>query len=274
MTRSSSTPPDAEAMRAIFAAGASECSSPEELHRLAIGELPPARCEELREHAADCPMCAVELELASDFAAGPDPAAAGAHRDDLAAIRRRLEANAPHRTTPAAGDEEAAGRRPAAARVLRFPTRFGPAAALLAAAALALAVGLGLHSFQPSTRPGEAPPLPPRPPAGSERGTTITGLAPAGDLDASPNRFVWQPVDGAARYRLTLRAVDDAVLWETETSGTAAELASDVIRLSPAVSYAWSVEAVDSAGRSLAWSERARFRIRPQPEGAISGDSR
>lgn len=260
--------PEEDAIQGIFASATAGCPAPEDYHRMAIGELAPERSEALRDHAAACPMCAVELELATDFAAGPDPAEAAARRDDLDAITARLEAAAAHRI-----DRSELEPRAQRGRLLRFPARFGAPAALLAAAALALVVGLGLHTFEsrPGAGSGDAPPLPPPPPAGVERGTAVSGLAPVGDLDAPPDGFTWSAAEGAESYRLTLLAVDDSVLWRVEVGEPRAEPEADVIRLSPAVTYSWTVEAVDAAGQVIARSERVDFRIRPQPEAAEPG---
>ncbi len=268
----------------IAAAGdpAEGCPSPEEWHRAALGELPAEALDRLARHAAGCPACAAERDLARAFAAGPDPAEAAATAADVTAIVARLEARPPHRAprsapsaaggapapsaaggapTPAAG----AGAAPAApaGRLLRFPWRFSGAPALFAvAAALVLALGLAYQAGR-----GAGPPeLPDRREESRVRGGAIDDLAPAGELDAPPGAFTWEPVAGAARYRLTLFAVDDRVLWEGEAAAPPAPLPAAVMPLSSAVTYGWRVEALDREDRVIARSERAQFLIRPAAE--------
>jgi hypothetical protein len=300
-------------LRAAYGAAAG-CPPPESWHRAALGELPPAERDRLAAHAAACPACAAERDLALAFAAGPGPGAAALDAD-VAAIVARLEARPPHRAAAGAGAPErpaaggvaterwqerpAAGtgaaepshERPAAGaavaepprvrpatggaraarpagRLLRFPRLAGaPAAALAAAAALALALGLGAYVL----RAPQPPPLPDRPAGGAVRGAAVGGLAPSGELDAAPAAFTWDPVAGADRYRVTLLAADDAVLWQGEVAAPPAPLPAAVIPLSSAVVYQWRIEALDAGGRTVARSERASFRVRPEPEAAPPG---
>ena len=291
----------ARRLRAAYGPGAG-CPPPEIWHRAALGEPAADERARLADHAAGCPACAAERDLAAAFVAGPDPAAAG----DVAAVVAHLAARPPHRPAagvaaadgarnrsgagpvesapaptrerPAGTPREAAapeplGERPAAVRpaarpggrLLRFPRLAGAAAAVLAAAAaLVLALGLGAYVL----RAPQPPPLPDRPAGGGVRGAIVTGLAPTGELDAAPAALTWEPVGGAASYRVTLFAADDAVLWRGEAAGPPAPLPGAVMPLSSAVVYGWSVEAIDAGGRPSARSERASFLIRPEPEGA------
>jgi len=268
----------------------SGCPPPESWHRAAAGELPPGERDRLAAHAAGCPACAAERDLAAAFAAGPEPGTAALDAD-VAAIVARLEARPPHRAaaggggpagTPATGTPAAPSEipraRPAledappaarrAGRLLRFPRLAGaPAAALAAAAALALALGLGAYVL----RAPQPPPLPDRPAGGAVRGAVVTGLDPSGELDAAPAALTWEPAAGAARYRVTLLAPDDAVLWQGEIAAPPAPLPEAVMPLSSAVAYRWQIEALDAEGRAVARSERATFRVRPEPEAAPPG---
>lgn len=262
------------AIRGAYAPGAG-CPTPESWHRAATGELAAEERMRLAAHAAGCPACAAERDLAALFAGEPEPAAAADVRDDLADIVARLEASPPHRPAAAPPERpasqaaaEAPQPTPAAdaasgrsgGRLLRFPPRGGAlAAALAAAAALALAVGLGLRSTAP-------PPLPDRPPADAIRGGAVTGLAPEGELEAPPAAFDWTPVEDAAGYRLTVFAADDAVLWQGEVTAPPAPPPAAVMPLSSAVRYQWRVEALDAEGGTVARSERIGFRIRPRAE--------
>ena len=65
-------------------------------------------------------------------------------------------------------------------------------------------------------------------------------------------------------YRVRLTAVDDTVLWEGTVPTPPARLPADVVsRLHRAVSYTWTVEALDGAGARMAASEPVRFRVKP-----------
>lgn len=242
--------------------GEAGCPPIEAFHRSALGELEPEEEARLRRHAASCPACSAELELAETFEA--PPARLAERRADVDAIVAALEADPPHRRRPAAvaAGPGSAGepRRPAVVLPFRRLAA-SPAWRLAAAAVLALGIGLAAHQLS-RTAP---PPLPQPVTGGVTRGTAVTGLTPAGELAEAPHELRWDPVAGAAAYRLTLRTVDDTVLWQERLASPPAALSS-VIPLSSAVRYTWEVEAVDADGRVLARSERQSFRILPAPE--------
>lgn len=127
---------------------------------------------------------------------------------------------------------------------------------------LVLALGVGLFF-----RAGQAPPLP-DPGAGEVyRGGQVRPLGPSGEISEMPAEFRWEGVQGARSYRVTLLAVDDAVLWQETVTAPSARLPEDVAsRLHPAVLYRWSVEALDERGARLAASEPVRFLVRPPGE--------
>lgn len=216
------------------------CPPPEGWLRLEIGEATPDERRRLEEHAARCPACASERELARLFAAAPEGG------EDLDYVVSKLEALDLPNT-----------RRP-----LTFPARrkqpvLAWAASL--AAVLALALGLGLFF-----RAGQAPPLPDREAGEVYRGGEVRLIGPSGEFNELPREFRWEEVEGARSYRVTLRAVDETVLWETPVTAPSARLPEDVARgLHPAVLYTWSVEALDERGARLAMSEPARFLVRP-----------
>jgi hypothetical protein len=155
-------------------------------------------------------------------------------------------------------------------RVVQFPSRQQPAPSRrtwqwAAAAMLVLTAGL----FQ-LTRP-VAPPLP-APQAGEVRGSRIELVAPLGDVPAVPAELRWEPVAGAAAYRMRLLAVDDVALWEIRVNRPAAPLPANVAsRLQRAVTYRWTVEALAEDGRRLAVSEPGEFRVPPVTLRSSSG---
>jgi hypothetical protein len=240
-----------EWLRAAYAG----CPPPE-----AFLEADPAARRRLDEHAEGCPACAAERELARLFTAGPDE---GVRPEDMGFVVARLEEASPLRRTAAPA--------PAAGRVVPFPSRAPqPAAApprrssrwpawLAAAAVVILAAGLFWQRAQ------VAPPLPEPPGSnGVMRGGDVELLAPVGEVPAAPAELRWEPRPGAAAYHVRLRAFDDELLWETTVAAPPARLPAAVAgRLQPAVTYSWSVEALDTRGARLAGSEPVRFRLRP-----------
>ncbi|HEY4588988.1 MAG TPA: hypothetical protein VII86_07160, partial [Thermoanaerobaculia bacterium] len=99
---------------------------------------------------------------------------------------------------------------------------------------------------------------------GPVRGGEIETISPVGDAAGIPTELRWNPRAGAASYRVRLLAVDDTVLWEATVPAPPARLpAAAQGKLQRAVSYLWSVEALDAAGARIAASETVRFRIRP-----------
>lgn len=220
----------------------SDCPPPEDWLRLETGDVTPEERRKLEEHAARCPACASEREMARLFAEAPEES------EDVGYIVAKLEAlNLPKQPVP-----------------LAFPNRRRPALVWAArlAAVLVLAIGVALFF-----RAGQAPPLP-DPGAGEVyRGAHLRPLGPSGEISEMPREFRWEGVDGARSYRVTLRAVDDAVLWQETVTAPSARLPEDVARgLHPAVLYRWSVEALDERGARLAASEPVRFLVRPPGE--------
>lgn len=220
------------------------CPEPEDWLRLETGEVTPEERRRLEEHAERCPACAAERELARIFAETPDVAA----QEDVDYVVAKLEAM----------------KLPETKQPLAFPSRRRPALAwaarLAALVALALAVGLFF-------RAGQAPPLP-DPGAGEVyRGSEVRPVGPIGEFREMPREFRWEEVEEAHSYRVTLRAVDETVLWEATVPSPSARLPEEVaVGLHPAVLYTWSVEALDERGARLAASEPVRFLVRPPGE--------
>lgn len=220
------------------------CPPPEDWLRLETGEVTPEERRRLEEHADRCPACASEREMARLFAEAPETG----QDEDVDYVVAKLEAlNLPARPVP-----------------LAFPGRRQPALVWAARLAAVLVLALGVALF---FRAGEAPPLP-DPGAGEVyRGGQVRPVGPSGEISQVPGEFRWEGVQGARSYRVTLRAVDDAVLWQETVTAPSARLPEDVARgLHPAVLYRWNVEALDERGARLAASEPVRFLVRPPGE--------
>ncbi len=240
-----------ESLRDAFAGTADGCPPPEVWLSLESGELPADEQRRLEEHAASCPACSAERDLARLFVAPPEEDLA-ARSEDVDAIVARLAAlDLPNTRRPL--EFPAARRKPAAFGFSGWAGRL--------AAALALAVGLG---FYLQARP--TPPVLPDPTAETvRRGADLRAVSPVGEFPAMPSEFRWEETPGASSYRVTLRAVDDEVLWQETFPGSPARLPGDVTRrLHPEVAYTWTVEALDAGGAKLAASDPARFQVTQQ----------
>jgi hypothetical protein len=250
-----------EWLQAAFAGNETGCPPPE-----AFLEAEPGSAAERRldEHAERCPACAAERDLARLFAAAPETAgtagADAADTADVAFVIARLEAASPLRPSaqvvPFPADltrqaRPAPVRRPAAGQLWKL------------AAALVLVLGGGLLFELSRSGP---PSLPPPQVGGPVRGGEVETVAPAGDVAEIPAELRWEPKAGARSYRVRLSAVDDTVLWEATVPAPPARLPAAVAAgLHRAVSYTWTVEALDASGAPIATSEPSRFRARPQP---------
>jgi hypothetical protein len=248
MNESSSPLTLAEWLRAAYAGTEAGCPPPEAF--LEAETLDPAERRRLDEHADRCPACAAERDLARLFDAAPE--AAEVSPRDIDFVVARLAEASPVKS---------------AGKVMRFPAAGGTAPRrttsqvwkLAAAVVLLLGGGLLFRLANPG-----APPLPAPEIGGPVRGGEIEALSPMGDAAGIPTELRWAPRAGAASYRVRLLAVDDTVLWEATIPASPARLPSEVQgKLHRAVSYLWTVEALDVSGARLASSETVRFRIHP-----------
>lgn len=155
--------------------------------------------------------------------------------------------------------------RPAAAKKTRLRRNRiwrEPVWALAAAAALVLTVAGTLQTLD-----GDPPPLPPPPSGSTTRSTVIQALAPIGTLAEWPATFRWREVGGSPSYRVTVRAVDDKVLWQGTSADPELVLPAELTaELHRAVAYHWTVEALDGHGQPIAGSSSVRFQVRPRPD--------
>ncbi len=242
-----------EWLRAAYSGTEAGCPPPEAF--LEAEALAPEERRRLDEHAGRCPACAAERDLARLFAGAPG--AAEVSGEDVDFVIGRLEATSPVRP---------------AGQVVPFPARVAkPAPAprrsdsqlwkIAAALILVLGGGLLFRLAQPG-----APPLPPPAVGGPVRGGEIEAVSPVGDVGEIPLELRWTPRAGAQLYRVRLSAVDDTVLWEGTVPAPPARLPDEVAgKLHRAVSYLWTVEALDASGARIAASEPVHFRARPAP---------
>ncbi len=128
----------------------------------------------------------------------------------------------------------------------------------LALAAVAL-VAASLVGWWLQMRP---PPLPPAAASGVVRGSTLEPIRPLGEQIQPPDDLAWREVDLAASYRVSLREVDENLLWQTKVEGSPTDVPAKLRQaLQPGVVYFWQVEALDTTGARLAWSSPVQFRM-------------
>lgn len=220
------------------------CPSPEQYHRLALGELGESEERPLLDHSTRCASCAAELRLALLFETLPDQRGERA----LETVRLAAQARALRASDTPSGDA-------------RFSRRRANPGWLILAAATIVAVTLSVAVMMQSS----APP-PTRPPGDGivVRGQVIEIGAPVGSLEAAPEAFVWEMHHEVAQYRLTVEKVDGAVIWRTEAVEARVEVPAEVAaRFAVAVTYRWSVEGLNARGLVIAASRVAEFRIVP-----------
>ena len=236
--------PLADWLREAYAGSEAGCPPPESWLAEELAALTPVERAALERHAATCPACAAERELARAF-------------DEAGTLAEPTAAPA---LGPAAGNSRRGEVVPFPGRAARSVLR------LAAAAALVVAAGLTFRAvYSPS------PSLPPPPGGVVFRGGEVEIIGPAGELQEAPAELRWRSVTGASAYRVRLEAVDGTEIWQNRVT-TAQVHMPEVIaqRLQPAVSYAWTVEALAVDGHVLARSTPSRFRIAPRPEAAPS----
>lgn len=257
-----------EWLRAAYDPKEAGCPPPEAFLEAETEGLSPEDRRTLDEHAARCPACAAERDLARLFDEAPD--AAGVRPEDLDFVVSRLEETSPVRSAPAPasgspnvvafpGPRRAQSPEAAPAPA---PARRSPAILRFAAAAiLVIGAGLGYRAVQ-----SPDPALPDPEIGGVVRGGEVEALSPIGEIAEVPRELRWEPREGAASYRVRITTVDDSVLWEMKTPVSPVVLPAEVAtRLHRAVLYTWTVEALDPSGTRLATSEPVRFRVKPGP---------
>jgi len=234
------------------------CPPPEAFLEAEMERLSPEARRALDEHAARCPACASERELARLFDAAPEEA--DVRPEDLDFVVTRLQRPEPVRSDAPAGPNvvpfPGPRQAPPPRRQSRSFLRFA------AAALLVIGLGLGYRAFHEP-----APDLPDPGTGEVVRGGEVEAVAPVGDVAEIPSELRWVLKDRAASYRVRITAVDGSVVWEDTVSTSPVHLPAEVAgRLHRAVVYTWTVEALDPGGARLASSEPVRFKVKPVPQ--------
>ncbi|HKV07128.1 MAG TPA: zf-HC2 domain-containing protein [Thermoanaerobaculia bacterium] len=240
-------------LHAAYADGEAGCPPPEAFLEAEAGGLSPEERRALDEHAARCPACAAERDLARLFDAAPE--GADVRPEDLDFVVSRLEETSPVRPAKPKVVPFPGPRREVAPPV---PSRSRSFVRFAAAAVLVIAAGLGYRAFQ-------APDLPPPEVGEVVRGGEVEAVSPVGEVAEIPGELRWVSREGAASYRVRLTAVDGAVLWEGTALAPPLRLPAEVAgRMHRAVVYTWTVEALGPAGERLATSGPVTFKAKPE----------
>ncbi len=215
-----------------------DCLNLDELDRVAAG----AGSAQSRQHTADCSYCGTELALLREFTEGAS--ASPAEAAVVSSIERQLRTNAPWRGSQSAKR----GWLPA---WLSWTT-----AGLSAAAAMAVVLLVVLsRSPQPPVGPLDST-------ADVLRAGGVVEIAPLGDMTTAPTILRWQPLAGAAQYRVRLLDVAQAEVWTTAVS--TAELAipapAQALML-PRKTLFWQIDALDAQGKTIGSSRAEQFRV-------------
>ncbi|MBI4908963.1 MAG: hypothetical protein HY820_35410 [Acidobacteria bacterium] len=177
-------------------------------------------------HVEECPRCAAELALYREVAEGPTVA-----KSDLANLDKRVANQIAATTTTTTGSWWR--------RILR-PAYLTPA---IATVAVLLFV---VNTRSPRTGlPNEY--------GSVERAQSVELLSPKGEVAEAPLMMRWTEVSGAASYRVRIFEVDRNQLWEVSIKSTSTAIPSSVRKQAlPGKRLIWSVEALNSAGKTIA----------------------
>ncbi|HXU31636.1 MAG TPA: zf-HC2 domain-containing protein [Thermoanaerobaculia bacterium] len=248
-----------------------DCPAPEVFLEAEWVALSAAERSRIEAHAATCPACAAERDLAGQWDLPVDSGDVSA--EDLAYVVGRIEESQAEAAPPARSNVVPfpVGRKTQSAesiavpesRTARRPGRsfasWGLALAAMLAVGIGLAIGLRFQS--------DLPDLPP-PPTGAEtyRGSAVLLEGPEGELAKPPAVLGWEDVPGAASYRVRIVDPLGEEIWSATAKTSPLPVpAATVAKLQTAVVYAWSVEAFDAGGKRLAGAEPLKFRIAPAP---------
>jgi hypothetical protein len=97
---------------------------------------------------------------------------------------------------------------------------------------------------------------------GTYRTGKVTGVQPAGDIEAVPERVTWSAMAEARRYEVRMTEVDGTEVWRAEVAEAGAALpAAARGQIVATKTLLWEVTAKDGAGKTVGISEPTRFRL-------------
>jgi hypothetical protein len=119
-----------------------------------------------------------------------------------------------------------------------------------AAAALVLMTLINRPSIPPLSEP-----------TSTTRGSAVVPQSPTGPVTGRIE-FRWTSPFAAARYRIVVRDASGVAVLSRETTGERLVADDATMRALPRGAYAWSVEALDAAGRTIDTSRPQAFELR------------
>ena len=237
------------------------CPDVEELHAL-LEDSHPASQPSIRSHIKGCLRCSAELELMRKvtlWEAQPKEEAAVEwmvdklkDRSDEIFQDEIFQVEAPQTRIPMPREARRPSTKPSFLDWL-FST---PGLTALASAVLVVVIigGIWLNGPGQLVPPDGSPPV--------VRSQRIAQLAPSGDLARLPERFSWQAVEGASKYRVQVLEVDQSEFWSGQALGNDLILPEQLRQqIVPGKRLLWQVTAFDEQGRRLASSPQTGFRL-------------
>ena len=231
--------------------GRGSCISPPEMEAYLAESIEAARRKVIDTHLADCATCRTELGLYSKFLQS-------SARDEETAAVDWVNARLVERSPEILGRRiEKQASESWWKSLLTVPSMQRVS---LAFASVIIVVFIGLYvrsQREPILNQGTGQSIELR------SGQTIE-ISPQGDVLQAPSELRWSAVPSVARYKIRLLEVDRTVLWSAEAAEPRIEIPPTVLaRLGPGKTILWEVQAISSAGKTLAESGIRSLRINP-----------
>ncbi|MBI1852082.1 MAG: hypothetical protein HYR85_17220 [Planctomycetes bacterium] len=217
----------------------SRCHTEREIFAFVDGSAGESSAATIDGHVRRCRTCARKAQLARELMAPPAPV--DGRPDDLEFVLAQGERAIPHIV-----------RRHGRPRWLSVAP--GALAAMAAAVTIAYCgIVFGPALIGRLDRP-------------------IGVVAPLGEVTSAPDELRWNPVPGAAEYRVQIRDVDSDEVQDVSCPATASAVPVEPIRFTAATRYAWTVDAIDVNGSVIARSHATAFVVSPDTaQGPYSG---
>jgi hypothetical protein len=224
------------------AAATKECPTLETLEKVMDGV---SSDQQAVAHVSSCPHCQSEISMLRSFESATPAENEGAA---VAWIAAQLERN-----------QQKKAAAPARATVVPFWRTMFRLPYMAAAAALIVAVTLGISLYQNEDR---------HPHFGGNVGVgTYRGemhlIQPAGELSQAPSQLKWESVPGAASYSVQITGIDidHTVVWEGQSTQNFVSLTPEMkSKIRPGKQLEWKVTAQDATRKQIATGE-GRFRV-------------
>ncbi len=239
-------------MREALGASA-QCLEIEQLDGYLRRSVAAEEAKAIGAHLESCPHCANEMAMLREFLEGETPAG---EEEEVRAVAWGLEAD---RERILGGARRGEGTRTDGAgwwqgwmALLTMPRLSAASAALVLAVSVGLYVRHGRLAEQDLDLAEN----------GTFRTGRVTGVLPAGDMEAIPEKVTWNAMAEARRYQVRMTEVDGTEVWRAEVGEAwAAVPAAARAQVVATKTLLWEVTAMDGAGKTVGISEPTRFRL-------------